>query len=124
MKNLQIENITTIEDWNVLFFEDANSYFFDQNVQIDIIGENEASYMVINIYANESSTTEYLFFPREESDVGNARIYIFDFLKTLNFSLKKLLQWLIDANFQETEFGMAVDIGEIIISRSNFKFQN
>lgn len=78
----------------------------DIQAQINFFGaNNDAAYLVIDLYTSEHTATEYCFLAAEEADEDIVTRLIFDFLREFDFSLGKLLAWLKTSTFVDTEMG-------------------
>lgn len=100
----------------MLVNRDDNYFVNDANVFIDFLGEGDSSYLVINVKTGTSSSIEYVFLAADEENEEKSIVLIFDFLKTVNYSLHGLLLWLSNAQYRHTEIGNRVYTGGITIS--------
>lgn len=87
----------------------------EANTQVDIFNTDDTAYLVVNVYPSRTTVNQYFFIPEREEDNEKALVLLFDFLKTVDFSLKKLLQWLVDIPFQVTEMGNRIFTHGLII---------
>ncbi len=117
MPDLQLKDVCGFKVWAlVLVNNDDNFAVPDANTFIDFHGEGDGTYLVINVKTSKTSSIEYVFLAADEANEGKSIILIFDFLKTVNYSLHELLLWLANAEYKPTEIGNRIYIGDITIS--------
>lgn len=115
--SFRLNDIVGFRVWAEMLVNNHEDYTIsDVDTAIDFFGEDEAMYLVINVYTSETSAVEYVFLAADEANRGKTVELIFDFLKTVNYSLHELLIWLANADYQETEIGNRVYVGGITIS--------
>ena len=100
----------------MLINRDENYAITDANTLIDFLGEGDSTYLVINLKTSANASIEYVFLAADEANEQKSIILIFEFLKTVNYSLQELLLWLSNAKYQPTEIGNRVYIDGITIS--------
>ncbi len=85
----------------------------EKNAQLDIFNDDDTAYLVVNIYPTPTTVNQYSFIP--EQDDEKALVLLFDFLKTVDFSLEKLFYWLEHTPFEKTEMGNRIFTHGLII---------
>lgn len=99
-----------------------DSYFFPETqTLLNFYNHDDSAYLVLDVYTDEVHFTQYVFVAAVDSDDRNVACLIFDFLRTVNFSLKNLLHWLTSAPFQETDAGVRVATNGLYICRTQPK---
>lgn len=116
MPNIQLKDVCGFKVWaSMLVNRDDNYFVNDANVFIDFLGEGDSSYLVINVKTGTSSSIEYVFLAADEKNEEKSIVLIFDFLKTVGYSLHELLLWLANADYRATEIGNRVYVGGVTI---------
>ncbi len=119
MPDLSLADVKSIYAWATIWVQRAESAFIvDANLQIDVFGNGDDAYLVIDRYTGENSLVEYQFFTLDPEAKPKSMMLIFDFLKTVDFDLEKLMHFLESATFDETEAGPILEIMQLRIYRS------
>jgi hypothetical protein len=96
----------------------------EEEVRFDFFGQDDAPFLVLEICKSQKLIAEYVFFAANEDDKNKTLLFIFDFLRTLDFSLKKLLQWLEQADFVEAPEGYRIQTHGLDISCASLRLTN
>jgi hypothetical protein len=120
MPDITLKDVESFHAWAHMLIHNEESYLVPEaNVQMDIYGQDDSAYLVLDIYSEDNSITQYVFIVADEVDDHKTIVFLFDFLKALDFSLQKLLDWLKQAKFVETEAGTRAITHGLAICRSN-----
>lgn len=104
MPNLAISEIEGLAVWASLLVNKDQAYFTEhKRYGINFFGEGDGAYLVIDEYTSEDSSFEYLFFSEKDEQVDKQLILIFDFLRTMDYSMTKLAAWMATSNFDGGE---------------------
>jgi hypothetical protein len=119
MKQLSLVAVEGFYAWASLFLDETAAFEFPEvDAQINIMGAGDASWMILNVYTSPTTGWEYVFLPEKDEDKPHVMADIFAFLRPLSFSLTRLLDWLKQADFVETDIGVAIISGRLAITRS------
>jgi hypothetical protein len=117
MPEIKLSEVEGLRAWaNIIINNQATWEVPEASTQVDIFNSDDTAYLVIDVYPSRTTVNQYTFTPEREEDHAKALVLLFDFLKTVDFSLTKLLQWLTDAPFQATEMGTRLFTHGLIIS--------
>ncbi len=112
MPELNLKDVIGFKTWAAILINNQQSYEIpDANVQLDFYGEGDASYLVIDVYTSDTSSVQYVFLAANEGDRNKTIVFIFDLLKTVNYSLYELLVWLRNANYSSDP-----ETGDIVLT--------
>jgi hypothetical protein len=120
MKKLITTDLQGIDAWTALF--DANETvcaFADADIQIQLFADGDTTWMLLSRYTSDTSSTDYTFMPTNDDDLQSAKLHVFDFLRTVDYSLPQLLAWLENAPFVETDIAEEITVGKIRITRNH-----
>lgn len=119
MPDLSLADVKSIYAWATIWVQRTESVFIaDANLQIDVFGDGDEAYLVVDRYTGENSLIEYQFFTADPAAKAKSMMLIFDFLKTIDFDLEKLMHLLESATFIETEVGQVLETMQLRIYRS------
>lgn len=119
MPNIQLSDAEGFRAWASMLINNQSAYEVDEvNADITFFNSDDTAYLVINVYASDVSCTQYSFIVENEMDKPKSVIIVFDFLKTVNFSLEKLLHWLTVVSWTDNERGNFVTAQGLIILRN------
>lgn len=119
MPNVDITEIEGLHAWASLLINKDHAYFTKpKRYGINFLGEGDGTYLLIDEYTSEDSSYEYLFFAEQDEQIETQLILIFDFLRTMNYSLAKLLAWMDASQFDggEMQDRIMFDSG-LVVSR-------
>ena len=106
MPTIAMREIASFHAWVRLLINNQESYFIrSPKIQLDLYGHDDSAYLVLDVYTTEINFTQYVFIVAEPVNDHKTIVLLFDFLRTLDFSLKKLMIWLAQAIFSETQMG-------------------
>ena len=92
MPDHQLKDVCGFKVWSLMLINNDDNFAVpDANTFIDFHGEGDGTYLVINVKTSKTSSIEYVFLAADEANEKKAIILIFDFLKTVNYSLHELL---------------------------------
>ena len=74
----------------------------DINVAINVFGEGDSSYLVINVYQSDSESIEYTFISASDESKTDQ---LLGALKVIEYSLSRLLSLLSDSKYLADESG-------------------
>lgn len=118
MPERKLGDVEGFREWASMLVNNHESYRIpDANAQVDFYGQDDSAYLVMNVYTGIASSIVYIFLAKDEKNENRSIILIFDFLKTVNYSLHELLVWLSNATYTETDMGDKVFVGDLAISR-------
>lgn len=118
MPEISLREAIGFRVWAKMMIQNHESFrVAEPDAQIDFFGQDESTYLVLNLYTGENTAIEYVFLPENEDDEGKSAMLIFDFLGTVNYSLDELLNWLAAAEYKDTEMGDKVIVCGLAISR-------
>ena len=104
MPNLTIPEIEGLHVWASLLVNKDQAYFTQpKRYGINFLGEGDGAYLVIDEYTSDDSSFEYVFFSESEEKMERQLILIFDFLRTMDYSLARLLTWMAENKFDGGE---------------------
>ncbi len=122
MPDIKLDDAEGFYSWARMLVVNEDSYFFHEvQTSLNFYNHDDSAYLVMDVYTDEVNFTQYVFVAAADSDDDKVTFLIFDFLKTVNFSLKNLLNWLTNAPFQETEAGVRVTTCGLHICRAQPK---
>ena len=110
-----MEKLESLTDWNQLLSNDDRTYVED-NLVVNIFGELEDSYMVVERYISNSPRTVHQFVFHSKNHT-NPLFGLFAFLSKYNFSLKQLMQKIDESDFEEDDFNEVLILDSIEIVR-------
>jgi hypothetical protein len=120
MKKLITTDLNGFGAWAKLFEADEPVVVFeDVDIQIQFFANGDATWMLVSRYLSDTSAIDYAFMPVEDKDSPHARALTLAFLKTVDYSLPKLLAWLESAAFIETDIAEEISVGKIRITRNH-----
>jgi hypothetical protein len=120
MPEVKLSDIEGFRAWANIVINNIDTWEVpEENTQVDIYNNDETAYLVINVYTSATTVKEYTFITEKEEDKSSRLILLFDFLKSIDFSLTKLLQWLENAPFSDSETGDCVLSHGLAIYLSN-----
>ena len=106
MPDIQLSDAEGFRAWAYMLVNNQDSYEVPEvNGQINLFNADDTAYLVIYIFTGTTTSTQYTFITENEADKPKSIIMVFDFLKSVDFSLTKLLQWLADAAWVDSEMG-------------------
>lgn len=106
MPDLKMNDVYGLHAWASMLANNQDSWEVPEaKAQINFFGNDDSAYLVIDVYTSDTSSTQYTFIAENENDKPKAIIHIFDFLKTVDFSLSALLAWLENASWTDSEMG-------------------
>ncbi|GLQ29955.1 hypothetical protein [Litoribrevibacter albus] len=117
MKTVKVSELSTKEQWIEFIDITKELTLKDLDGALDIYGEDEEVYLVINLYQNESSSIEYFFKPLIEQE---SRMALLSLLEENNFSLSALLNLILTSSYIEEEMGQVLIFDQIKIFRERF----
>lgn len=120
MPEVGISQIEGLRAWMQIAIENGDSWYAKEGsgFLLDIYGEDEHAYLVLDVYEGENDLTQFAFLAAEEAEDKRALIMLFDLLRTVDYSLAKLLAWLQTAKFFEKDEGMCLEAHGLRIWRS------
>lgn len=119
MPDLSLADVKSIYAWATIWVQRTESAFIaDANLQIDVFGNGDDAYLVIDRYTGENSLIEYQFFTVDPAAKPKSMLLIFNFLGTVDFDLEKLMHFLENATFLETGAGPVLETMQLRIYRS------
>ena len=122
MPDITLKDVESFHAWAHMLIHNEDSYMVPEaNAHLDLYGDDDSAHLVLDIYTSETTFTQYVFIVADEADDHKTIVLLFDFLKTLDFSLAKLLDWLAHANFIENDASCRVTTHGLAICRSNPK---
>jgi hypothetical protein len=122
MADMTLADINGFYAWASMLVNNNESYFVPEaNLQIDFFGYGDSAYLVIDLYTTPSSCRHYEFAIAEEINQQSATSKIFDLLKAMDFSLEKIIEWLENATFEDSEMGERISIHGLHVYRSNLQ---
>lgn len=109
MPEVKLSDIEGLRAWANIVINNQDTWEVPEvATQVDIFNADETAYLVINVYLSRSTVNQYTFLSEKLEDKPGRLVLLFDFLKSVDFSLARLLQWLSDAPFAESETGDCV----------------
>jgi hypothetical protein len=106
MPNIQLSDAEGFRAWAYMLVNNQDAYEVSEvNGQVNLFNSDDSAYLVIYIFTSETTSTHYTFISENEADKPKSIILVFDFLRSVDFSLTKLLQWLTDAPWVDSEMG-------------------
>ena len=118
MKDLTLNDVTSFHAWASMLIHNGDSYSFPQlNLQLDFYSHDDSAYLVLNQYPDEDTTIEYDFIAANEADSHQQLVFIFDLLKSVDYSLEKLMNWLVQVPYTNSEMGDRVETHGLYIYR-------
>ena len=109
MPEIKLNDVEGLRAWaNIVINNQETWHVPEVATQVDIYNADETAYLVINVYPSPTTVNQYTFLSEKEEDKPGRLILLFDFLKSHDFSLAKLLQWLANAPFEESDMGDCV----------------
>jgi hypothetical protein len=110
--------------WASMLVNNRDCHSFPEiDAQINFLGKRgDSAYLVINVYTSETSGIEYVFLAEKDEDKDRRIVLIFDFLKTVGYSFRRLLDWLEGAAYVDHEMGDRIVTGGLVIRRDAVRF--
>lgn len=110
MKDLTLKDVASFHAWATMLINNEDSYSFPQlNMQLDFYEHDDSAYLVLNQYPDKDTTIEYVFISANEDDSARQLIFLFDFLKSVDYSLEKLMDWLEKTPYINSEMGDRIE---------------
>ncbi|GAB2190963.1 hypothetical protein MAH1_25710 [Sessilibacter sp. MAH1] len=110
MKVINRKDICNLYQWMEFIVNVKDTYVDDTNCHLKIFDDQDSSYLVINIYNNNTTATEYYFKPESSK---NYLYSLISCLKEFNFSLEVLLESLSELEFTDDDTGYFSTINDI-----------
>jgi len=117
---LILSDITSLSAWILIIANGQGICLQDPRIDLNIYGEYDNSYMVIDIYKSEESSNVYFF---KTEDRRNPLSSLLQWLSCVNYDLGELLELLGASHFYETEMGLEIRHQGMIITK-RFQEQN
>ena len=117
---LTIGDITSLSTWILIIANGEGICLQDPRIDLNIYGEYDNSYMVIDIYESEESSNLYFF---KTEDRQNPLSFLFQWLSCINYDLRELLSFLGTSHFYETAMYPKIRHQGMIITKK-FQKQN
>lgn len=114
-EKLTISDFDSLYVWIHFIAHGGELHIDSPKVVINIFGSGDDSYLVIERYTNKTSSEQYYF---ETEDRRNPLKSLLHWLENFDYSMSKLLQFIQDVHYYETEMGPEVRHMGMIISRS------
>lgn len=106
MPTINISSVCTRDHWETFLNQRDEAWFTEpEQWSISFFGEEDASYLVLNEYTSPDSSWEYVFISNDEEGGSSQTRMIFDFLKSLDYSFPRLIEWLHAKQFAQGDFG-------------------
>lgn len=113
-----LTEVSSFHAWATMLVNNVDSYSFPQiNLQLDFYGHDDSTYLVLNQYPDEDTTIEYDFIAANEDDEPRQLVFIFDLLKSVDYSLEKLMAWLEQTPYADSEMGDRIETHGLYIYR-------
>ena len=114
---MNMNELNTREKWEVFFDEIKELQLADfgcslLDASLNVFGSNNTAYLIINLYQDNSHSTEYFFKAVAGSE---PRAALFAVLEENNFSLRTLLDKITTENFIDEAMGEVLVIGQLKI---------
>lgn len=119
MPNLTFYEIESLHVWaSLLINKDQACFTQPKRYSINFLGEGDSAYLVIDEYTSEDSSFEYLFFAEQDDQIEKQLILIFDFLRTMDYSMTKLVAWMNETKFDGGEMNDRITLASgLVVSR-------
>ncbi len=114
MQSIEVGKLHTKGQWEELIASLKQCELKDVDGSLNVFGEGDDIYLVVNLYQSDSCTTEYVFKSNTEE---NPRAALFSLLENKGFSLASLLELITTANYVDEEMGEVLISGQIKIFR-------
>lgn len=122
MADIKISDAEGFYAWARFMVENQDSFFIsEEKILLNFYNGDDSAYLVLDVYSDETTITQYLFIARYENERNRTALLIFDFLKTLDFSLSKLLAWLDVNEFSDNGEGFKIYIDNLEIARRQLR---
>lgn len=109
---MSYESLNSLYQW-IDFIVNKKDVDIDSiDCNLKIFGEGDDTYLVINVYGNETNSTEYYFKP---DDTENGLMALISCMRHFNFSLKELLEKLPTQKYIEEDIGCYASVNGIKI---------
>ncbi|TMN95630.1 hypothetical protein [Pseudoalteromonas sp. S558] len=115
-----LNDITSLTNWILIIANGEGVCLKEPRVDLNIYGESDDSYLVINIYKTEESSNMYFF---KTEDRRNPLSSLLKWLSFFNYDLRVLLELLDTSHYYETEMGPEIRHQGMIITKT-FQEQN
>ncbi|KEQ19743.1 hypothetical protein [Endozoicomonas numazuensis] len=112
MKAINYEDMSSLYQWMDFIVNEKDVSVESIDCHLKVFGEGDDTYLVVNIYDNDKSSTEYYFKP---VDGKNGLMSLVSLMSDFDFSLKKLLEKLPFQNYVEVDAGCCVSVNGIKI---------
>lgn len=114
MQRIEVGELHTKEKWDELIDNSKELVLEDVDGSLNVFGEGDDIYLVVNLYQSDSSSTEYFFKSINEE---NPRTALYALLEEKGFSLSSLLELITTANYVDEDMGEVLISGQIKIFR-------
>lgn len=106
MPELELNAVNGLRAWAYLLMNNQDSWDIPEaQAQLSFYGQDDSAYLVIDIHTSNTSSTQYTFIAENDSDKPNTIRHIFTLLRTINFNLTTLLNWLHNASWTDNGMG-------------------
>lgn len=111
-----MENLNNLYQWMDFIVNKKDVFLNSDNCHLQIFNEDDNSYLVINVYSDNTHSTEYYFQPSESENKLMSLVLL---LGHFDFSLKKLIKTLPKQNYIEGDMGCYLEIANIRIFKED-----
>ncbi|MEN9867718.1 MAG: hypothetical protein RL748_3308 [Pseudomonadota bacterium] len=106
MPKVKLSDNEGLRAWANIVINNQETYEVPEvTTLVDIYNADDTAYLVIDVYVSRTTVNQYTFLSEKDNDKPGRLVLLFDFLKSVDFSLAKLLKWLDDAPFSASEMG-------------------
>lgn len=99
MQEMRVKDIEGLFSWAHMLVNEEAYVFPECDAQMNFFGHGDAAYLVVETDISAEEITQYVLTSEQEEQQNQAVWFVFDFLKTCDYSLGKLLHWLQQAEF-------------------------
>jgi len=112
MKSIVSTDINNLYQWMDLIVNKKEVILDDIDASINLYGNDDSIYLLINIYQNDSKSTEYLFKPSTNINALSALVFL---LESVDYSLNSLINKIETAEYISGDLGNILTLGKINI---------
>ena len=116
MANIVSTDINNLYQWMDLIVNKKEITLDDTDASINFYGDDDSTYLVINVYQNDSNSTEYFFKPLTDTNGLSALVSLLD---SIDYSLSSLINKIETAEYISESIGNVLTLGEINVYKES-----
>lgn len=113
--NITIDDVISLDSWLQIILKKDGLHFDEPKLDLNIYGDNDDKYLVINHYTSKTSANVYLF---KTDDRINPLASLIQWLGCIKYNLRELLELLETSHYYETDMGLETRCLGMVIKKT------